>query len=73
MQCFDDLLSEGHAVEEMDEWHRYVTLLRARPALHAHTLCYWTSPGAPIENAFHIARLVRPLWAELKPLVTPGG
>ncbi|MFI5379864.1 MAG: hypothetical protein ACHRHE_11240 [Tepidisphaerales bacterium] len=67
MQCFENLADEGRAVSDisnMDEWQRFVLLLRARPALHAHTLCYWSSP-----DAFDITPLVRPLWAEIEPLL----
>ena len=69
MQCFENLAAEGRAVSEilsMDEWRRFISILCARPTLHAHTLCYWAAPDD--SDGFHITGLVRPLWAKLKPL-----
>lgn len=72
MQCFEDLVREED-VAASEAWHRFVRLLRARPALHAHTLCYWASLDSDLEDAWHIASLVRPLWAELEPAVGKAG
>lgn len=36
-------------------------LLRARPRLHAYTVCYWASLRSNLEDGFHVAGLVRPL------------
>jgi hypothetical protein len=68
MRCFEDLCGEGRDVPGSGEWQRFVTLLRARPALHAFTLCYWSAlPGSLA--SFCVSPLVRPLWSELEPVV----
>lgn len=68
MQCFDDLAGEGRDVAATEPWQRFVRSIRARPDLHPYTLCYWANEDASPEDAFAISRLVRPLWAELKPV-----
>ncbi len=69
MQCFEDLAAEGRAVSEMDEWLRFVSLLRARPKLHAYTLYYWSSFDSSLDDGFHLAGLIRPLRVELEPAI----
>lgn len=67
MQCFEDLTDAGCDGPAPDEWARFAALLRARPSLHAFTLCYWSS-------GFRVSGRVSPLWAELEPtLVRPAG
>ena len=68
MQCFDDLCGDPQNVAASAEWQRFVALLRRRPTLHAFTLCYWAAlPGALSD--YCVSPLVRPLWAELEPVV----
>jgi hypothetical protein len=72
MQCFDDLAAEGRDVADMNEWQRFVRLLRARPEL-PYTLCYWSALDLLLEDAFYVSGLVRPLWAELEPAAGAAG
>jgi hypothetical protein len=67
MQSFNDLMDNSRA--KPPNWDRFAALLRARPKLHAHALCYWASLESTLENAFYVSSLVRPLWAELQPLI----
>lgn len=67
MQCFEELSDDTHDVSRMEEWQRFVAMLRARPTLHAFTLCYWSAPDPT--HAFAVSPLVRPLWRELEPVV----
>ena len=67
MQCFDDLAASNNDVAAMGQWQRFVRVVRARPELHAYTLCYWAALDSAFEDAFCISGLVRPLWAELEP------
>jgi hypothetical protein len=64
MQCFEDLACAGIHLPTSQQWLRFVNLLRARPSLHAHTLCYWALADSPVEHAWHVSPYVRPLWAE---------
>ena len=67
MQSFEDG-DDARDVSAMPEWQRFVSLLRARPKLHAFTLCYWSAPD-PTLAWFRVSPLVRPLWIELEPEV----
>jgi hypothetical protein len=66
MQCFDMLARDGIDVGATEQWRRFVGLLQFRPALHAFTLCYWSS-------GWRVSGLVRPLWAELEPIIGKAG
>jgi hypothetical protein len=63
MECFDRIDTKS-AVDDGDQWKRFVALLRLRPALHAYALYYWSCWDSDLDDAFHISRLVRPLWTE---------
>ena len=65
MQCFEELASE-RTVADSEQWKRFVAVLRSRPKLHAHTICYWSSLDRDLEDAWHIAPLVRRLWTEVQ-------
>jgi hypothetical protein len=67
MECFEDLAQEGADLVPSGQWDRFVQLLRARVSLHARTLCYWSDLESPLEDAWRVSPLVRPLWAELEP------
>ena len=68
MESFEDICAEPRDVEGSAEWRRFVAVLRGRPTLHAYTLCYWSAlPGSLAD--FCVSPLVRPLWAELQPVV----
>lgn len=69
MQCFEDLPEEGRQLDQTDEWKRFAVLLRARPRLHAHTLCYWSALDSTPDDAWRVSRFVRQLWIELEPLI----
>ncbi len=73
MQCFENLASEGRDVAAMDQWRRFVRLIRARSDLYLYTLCYWAVLDSSLEDAFHISGLVRPLWADLEPVAGEDG
>jgi hypothetical protein len=69
MESFNDLLSIDGTHAEPANWDRFTALLRARPKLHAFALCYWSVLDSTLDDAFHVTPLVRPLWAELQPLI----
>jgi hypothetical protein len=79
MESFNDLMSMDETRAEPANWGRFTALLRARPKLHAFALCYWSALESMLEDAWHVTPLVRPLWAELQPLIDgpepprPGG
>ena len=58
VQCVDDLLpsAAGEAA-----WARIEPLLRARAALHAGTIVYWSAPDEPLEDAFAVSSRMRAL------------
>jgi len=73
MECFEDLARAGTDLSTSPQWHRFGRLLRARPSLHAQTLCYWALVGSSLEDAWYVSPLVRPLWAEFEPAFGEAG
>ena len=72
MATFDEMAVEGKAVGDTDEWRRFVSILRRRPALHGWTLECTSTFYEPEDATWGVTPLVRPLWAELEPAARAG-
>jgi hypothetical protein len=74
VQCVEDLARQcatPEQVEQLPEWRAIDNLLRARMALHAHTVAYWAAfDSEDLEQAWAVAGPMRRIWAEWEPKLT---